>query len=240
MPVKLHQETNGTEVWSHVDLPDAASIRLNLGCGPVQPAGWINIDGSHRARFAHYLPWVDRTLVLMGLLPPTAYGPRTQIHNLRRRLDYPSNCVTAIYAGELWEHFEYHDAVALTRECYRVLRPAGVLRLCVPDGVVFWRRYLELFEEVMAQPRALRSGARLREHVGLYFNDICTRPPGLRSMGHKHKWQFDEIQLIEIMEQAGFAQVSRMPFHNSRIPDIASVERSPFLIVEGVKPAHKR
>jgi hypothetical protein len=29
--------------------------------------------------------------------------------------------------------------------------------------------------------------------------------------------------------------VERMPFHVSRIPDISSVERSDFLILEGVK-----
>jgi hypothetical protein len=70
----------------------------------------------------------------------------------------------------------------------------------------------------------------------MYFREICTRRVWLGSLGHKHKWQFDEVQLIELLERAGFTQVERMPFHVSRIPDVALVESSDFLIVEGVKP----
>ena len=58
----------------------------------------------------------------------------------------------------------------------------------------------------------------------------------LGSMGHTHKWQFDEVQLIELFESQGFVSVVRMPYHQSRISDVAAVERSNFLIVEGVKP----
>ena len=50
-----------------------------------------------------------------------------------------------------------------------------------------------------------------------------------------HKWQFDEVQLIEMLESNHFAHVERMPLHQSRIEDIDVVERSDFLIVEGVK-----
>jgi hypothetical protein len=55
-------------------------------------------------------------------------------------------------------------------------------------------------------------------------------------MGHTHKWQYDEIKLVDLFESRGFVEVARMPFHSSRIPDVAAVERSNFLIVEGVKP----
>ena len=54
-------------------------------------------------------------------------------------------------------------------------------------------------------------------------------------MGHYHKWQFDEPQLVDMLRAAGFRQVRRMKFHDSRIDDIAGVERSDFLIVEGVR-----
>jgi hypothetical protein len=54
-------------------------------------------------------------------------------------------------------------------------------------------------------------------------------------MGHTHKWNFDEVQLIEMFEVNGFSEVERMTFHSSRIPEIADVERADFLIVEGVK-----
>jgi predicted SAM-dependent methyltransferase len=210
--------------------------KVNLGSGPVQPAGWINVDNSHRAWLASRLPLVDRTLVRLGLIPKTEFGPQVMIHNLNRRLPFANGSVSCIYAGEVWEHFEYADAARLTRECFRVLAPGGVLRICVPDGPEFWRKYLRLYEEQLAKPREERSAKALRDYVQMYFDDIVTRRSWLGSIGHKHKWQFDEVQLIELFERVGFAAVERMPFHQSRIPDVAKVERSDFCIVEGVKP----
>jgi predicted SAM-dependent methyltransferase len=213
-----------------------AGPKVNLGCGPVQPDGWINIDGSNRARLAAWLPWLDRLLTRVRLLPPTEFGPQVTIHNLFKPLQFRSNTVACIYAGEVWEHFEYPDAVRLTGECFRVLAPGGVLRVCVPDGPEFWAKYLELFNQEIAKPKGERSARSLRDHVAMYFREICTRKRFWGSMGHTHKWQFDEIQLTELFESQGFVSVARMPYHEGRIPDVASVERSPFLIVEGVKP----
>lgn len=210
--------------------------KLNLGCGPVQPAGWVNVDGSNRAKLASRLWRLDQALVNLHALPKTEFGPQVTVHNLHKPLPYPEGSVSCIYAGELWEHFEFADATRLTRECFRVLAPGGVLRICVPDGPQFWARYLELYEEEVRRPRAQRSAQRLRQHVQLYFHDILTRRIVLGSLGHTHKWQYDEVQLVELLEDCGFVNVERMKFHCSRIPDVSQVERSDFLIVEGAKP----
>lgn len=214
-----------------------AGPKLNLGCGPVQPAGWVNIDASHRARLASVLPSLDRLLVWLGMLPATEFNTRVRIYNLCRPLPYGENTVAAIYAGELWEHFEYDDAARLTRECFRVLAPGGVLRLCVPDGQVFWREYLALLDEALAKPREDRDVQPIRDRVGIYFENICTRKPRMRFMGHFHKWQYDEVQLIDLFESCGFSDVERMAYRHSRIDAIDAIERWDFLIVEGVKSA---
>jgi predicted SAM-dependent methyltransferase len=211
--------------------------KLNLGCGPVQPSGWINVDGSNRARLAAKLPWVDRMLSAAGIIPRTEFGPHIEVLDLLKPLPYKDNSVACIYSGEVWEHFEYPDAIRLTRECYRVLAPNGVLRLCVPDGPEFWRNYLKLFDSEYALPRDKRRAERLREVVQMYFREICTKRSWFGSMGHTHKWQWDEIQLVEAFESQGFRDVERMPFHQSRIGDLSGLERSNFLIVEGVKRA---
>jgi predicted SAM-dependent methyltransferase len=209
---------------------------VNLGCGPVQPPGWVNVDGSHRARLAGHLPALDRFLTRLKVLSPTEFGPQVTVHNLFRPLPFASDSVACVYAGEVWEHFEYPDAARLTAECLRVLAPGGVLRVCVPDGPTFWRRYLELYEAQMARPKADRTAQPLHDHVAMFFREICTRKRLFGSMGHTHKWQFDEVQLVALFEAAGFRDVARMPYHRSRIPDVAAVERSDFLILEGRKP----
>lgn len=214
-----------------------AGPKLNLGCGPVQPEGWINIDGSSRARLAARFRWLDAALVRLGLLPPTEFGPHITVLDLRRSLPYAESSVAGIYAGELWEHFELDGAARLTKECVRVLAPGGVLRICVPDGAVFWRNYLKLYDKEMAKPEKERCAEPLKNHVGMYYREICTRRPLFGSMGHFHKWQFDEVQLVELLREYGLQEVGRAEFRKSRIPDIERVERSDFLIVEGVKPA---
>lgn len=210
-------------------------LKLNLGCGPVQPDGWINIDGSNRAHLASKLNWLDNMLVKLGIISQTEFNKGTKYHNLFKELPYTDNSVACIYAGELWEHFEYQDASKLTKECYRVLNSSGVLRVCVPDGPTFWGKYLKIFEAELSRPRNARNAQNLRDHIQMFFNEICTKKKYLGSMGHTHKWNFDEIQLIDMFEFNGFSNVERMSFHISRIPNIDKVERSNFLIVEGFK-----
>ena len=212
-----------------------AGPKINLGCGPVQPSGWVNIDGSNRAYLASKLNWLDNLLVKLGIIPPTEFSRATKYHNLFRGIPFPDDSVACIYSGELWEHFEHPDAFNLTKECYRVLRPQGVLRVCVPDGPTFWGKYLNIYQAEMAKPRGARTAKLLTEHTQMFFNDICTKKKYLGSMGHTHKWNFDEVQLTEMFEASGFSSVERMKFHESRISDVDRVERADFLIVEGVK-----
>ncbi|MDA8360850.1 MAG: methyltransferase domain-containing protein [Gammaproteobacteria bacterium] len=212
-----------------------AGPRLNLGCGPVIADGWINVDGSRRAWLATRLPRLDALLTRLRLLPPTAFTPSVVHHDVRQPLPWRDMSVAAIYAGELWEHLEYPDARRLMRECFRVLKPGGVLRICVPDGIAFWQRYLELFDEEVARAPQERDAKRLRAHVALYFADICTRPALFKSVGHFHKWQFDEVQLTDLFFECGFMETARMAFGVSRIDGIAAIERSDFLIVEGLR-----
>jgi len=107
--------------------------------------------------------------------------------------------------------------------------------VCVPDGPAFWGNYLKIYEEELAKQKKDRNPQRLRDHVDLFFNDICTRRSYLGSMGHTHKWNFDEVQLADMLESNGFSMVRRMKFHDSRIPNVDAVEPSDFLILEGVK-----
>jgi len=209
--------------------------KLNLGCGPVQPRGWTNIDGSRRAWLASQVPALDNLLVRWRILPPTEFDSQTKFVNLLKGLPFGDASVQFIYAGELWEHLESEEALNLTKECYRVLIGGGILRVCVPDGPAFWAKYLKLYDQEMAKPPENRDSMPLEAHTKMFFNDIATRPRLLRSLGHYHKWQYDEIQLVSLFKKGGFSEVERKRFRESRIPDIAAVERSDFLIVEAVK-----
>lgn len=152
-------------------------MQLNLGCGPVQPSGWINIDGSNRAWLATHFSRLDRILVRLRLLPPTEFNAAIKFLNLNKRLPFDKDTIHYIYAGELWEHLEHRGALALAEQCYRVLIPGGVLRICVPDGLTFWSRYLELCEREMAKLSDQQDATAIERHIQLFFNDICVHRP---------------------------------------------------------------
>ncbi len=213
----------------------AQGLRLNLGCGPVQPEGWLNIDGSNRARLASRFPRLDRLLVKLRLLPPTEFGPGVRSIDLRQPLPFASHSVTAIYSGEMLEHFTRDDGRRLLAECFRVLGPGGVLRVRVPDNYRFWWLYVQAFERTIVRPRAEWDEEHTR-WVEMFFRDICVNAATVKSMGHFHKWMYDEISLIQEFERVGFVQAERRVLHDSRIPDVAAVETRDDLIVEGIKP----
>lgn len=209
--------------------------KLNLGCGPVQPPGWVNVDGSMRARVASRHPWFDGLMTRLSLWPPSEFNANTRFANLLKRLPWPDDSVDCIYMGEVLEHFTRDDGQRLLAECFRVLKPAGVLRLRVPDNARFWRNYLREFDDVHAKPRDEWTDNHTR-WVTMFFHDICVRRTWFGSYGHFHKWMFDEIQLIRALEQAGFTSVERRKYLDSAIPDVAAVETHEDLTVEGSKP----
>jgi predicted SAM-dependent methyltransferase len=209
-------------------------MKLNLGCGPVQPEGWVNVDHSYRARLATTLPRLDRALVRARVLSETEFRPGLAAVNLEKTLPWATDSVDAIYGGEMLEHFTEANATALLRECVRVLRPGGVLRMRVPDNATFWGNYLREYEAMRARPRSEWTDDHAR-WTRMFFDDICVKPR-VGFFGHFHKWMFDEVSLCVAFERVGLVDVSRRAYLDSRIPDIAGVEVRDDLIVEGVKP----
>lgn len=211
-------------------------IKLNLGCGPIQPEGWVNVDGSRRAWTASQLWWLDRAMVACRIWPKTEFTRQTVWADLLKRLSWADDSVDAVYMGEVLEHFTREDGTRLLKECQRVLRPGGILRLRVPDNARFWRNYLREFDACLASGREQWSESHTR-WIQMFFRDICVRPTRIGSFGHFHKWMYDEVSLILALEKAGFESVERRTRHDSGIPGIEKVESHEDLTVEGMKPS---
>jgi predicted SAM-dependent methyltransferase len=208
---------------------------LNLGCGPVHAEGWVNVDGSNRAWLASKLPWLDSLMVTLRLLSPTEFN-RTTVHaNLLKPFPWPDNSAEAVYLGEVLEHFTPEQARHVITESFRVLTPGGILRVRTPDHVRFWRNYIIEHDSTLTRPRKEWTQEHVR-WIRMYFQDICVRRPRpWQSMGHFHKWAWDEVSLVVLLESVGFSNVRRMALHQSDIPKVAAVETREDLTVEAVK-----
>src|SRR5208283_722007 len=110
--------------------------RLNLGCGPDAPAGWLNVDGSWNAWLSNHV-YIHKTLIALRLIgkntPGAQWKVRPLVHDLTKPLPFADNTISAIYAAHVLEHLYLADARRLLGECKRVLQPGGVIRLVVPD-----------------------------------------------------------------------------------------------------------
>lgn len=95
---------------------------LNLGCGHHFHPAWTNVDFVSSSE---------------GVIA----------YNLTQGIPFPEASFDAVYHSHLLEHFSKSAAKFFLKECYRVLRPQGILRVVVPDLEQIVRTYLVAFEK---------------------------------------------------------------------------------------------
>jgi predicted SAM-dependent methyltransferase len=174
-------------------------LRLHLGSSANRLPGWVNVD----------------------LLRP---GRRLDLYwDLRRGLPFPSGSVDAIFAEHLFEHLTYDQGTVLMRECARVLRPGGVLRIGVPDLDRYVASYLghdDLIDRV--RPGRPTRAIALGEPFFLH--------------GHKCMYDFETLERASL--DSGFSAVEKSVFGEGRIsPSPDSIERrDETLYVDAIAP----
>ena len=98
---------------------------VNLGCGSRCHPAWINID-----------------------IAPCV--PGVIAHDLSRGIPLPDSSCDVVYHSHLVEHLRPEDARRFMKECYRVLKAGGILRVATPDLERICRLYLEKLEGAFA------------------------------------------------------------------------------------------
>ncbi|MFB2771541.1 methyltransferase domain-containing protein [Pelatocladus sp. BLCC-F211] len=95
---------------------------LNLGCGRRFHPEWTNVNF-------------------------ISTGEDVIAHNLTQGICFPDASFDVVYHSHLLEHFSKTAADSFLKECYRVLRPQGILRVAVPDLEQIARTYLLALEQ---------------------------------------------------------------------------------------------
>lgn len=91
--------------------------------------------------------------------------------DVRKGLPYKDNTVKYIYASHFLEHFSRKDAEYFLKECYRVMKKGGVIRIVVPDLQAGIKNYINKMEHVEKDNSVTTSPAdEFAEGLGLYDN----------------------------------------------------------------------
>jgi predicted SAM-dependent methyltransferase len=91
---------------------------INLGCGSRFHLAWMNVD-----------------------IVPSA--PEVTACDLSKPFPFPDGSFDVVYHSNVLEHIRREHAHAFMRECARILKPSGILRVAVPDLERICRLYLE-------------------------------------------------------------------------------------------------
>lgn len=95
---------------------------LNLGCGGRFRDGWTNVNF-------------------------TSTGKGVIAADLGKGIPFPNESFDVVYHSHLLEHFSKADAPKFLKECHRVLRKGGVIRVVVPDLESIVKQYLISLEQ---------------------------------------------------------------------------------------------
>jgi len=182
-------------------LDSHALRKLQLGAGPNVLEGWLNTD----------------------LLPDLYPAHRDEIVFLdaTRPLPFPDATFDFIFSEHQIEHVSEPDARQIVRECFRILRPGGRIRIATPDLATFARLYLEplgarerayvdwVMERFLPQ---VQSGNRLCYVLNQILN------------AHGHCFVYDEATLGALLADAGFEQIERHAAGQSSEPELRKLE----------------
>jgi len=106
-------------------------MKLNLGCGSQVVAGWTNVDWAPGARLAK-LPLfkaINRKLRFFR----ADWHKDIVLHDLTRPFPWPEESVDVVYSSHTLEHPSKEEGLKFLKECHRVLRRGGIIRILVPD-----------------------------------------------------------------------------------------------------------
>ena len=197
---------------------------LNLGCGTRMHWDWNNVDCSPYTRLRRR-PRLARAMRAAGLISDLRWArlatvdPEVVSWDLRRGIPFPDDTFDVAYHGHFLEHLPREAALPFLRECARVLRRNGLLRVVVPDLERAARAYLaaldavrrnggddagydEAMEALIGQMTSLEVTGTRMQRRGVQMLEQVLRGDAA-AVGQLHRWMYDRHSLARLLRDAG-------------------------------------
>jgi predicted SAM-dependent methyltransferase len=164
--------------------PEGAGRALNVGTGGKDLVGWVNLDETKPGD-------------VLARVPP---------------FPFRDECFDEILMSHVVEHMTLDDGRALMKECYRILKPGGLVTVIVPDAKIISFAYLagQLNNETLND---------------LYVYSYCQES--------QHRWFYDRRTLNLLVAVVGFVGRRRL----NRFTDVHMMTPAWFQVgVSAIKP----
>ncbi len=198
-------------------MPDDSASYIHIGCGFSAPEGWLNFDSSPTLRFER-VPLIGR----LYTRNPVRFPRAVRYGDIVAGLPVPDGRARGVYCSHVLEHIARNDLLVALANIHRLLAPAGLFRLVVPD--LSWR--VEQYQRSAAAGDAGAADRLMKSTcLGRY-----KRPRGLKARAvdflsnAPHLWMYDSAALKQHLSGAGFTAVRDCEFGDCEDLMFARVE----------------
>ena len=185
-------------------LSKADTPRLTIGCGRNVLEGWLNTDLYPQKSDLDTVVYLDASI----------------------RFPFDDNTFDYIYSEHIFEHLNFKDSCNMLKECHRVLKPGGVMRLALPH----FEFLLGLYQDPEEPKNQEYIGKAVRDQIpevravlGESRNaNVYVINNFYRDWGHEviHSTQ----SLVELIERFQFSNVEQKAIGESEISHLSNLE----------------
>ncbi len=170
-------------------------LKLNLGAGNNPIKGWINADITPRSWNILYV-------------------------DVKKKMPFKSNTFDYIMLEHLIEHLSWQDGKKMLKECFRILKKGGKLRISTPN-IIF---VVSLYKKNSNNEYYTRKITR-RFLKNLYKKN-CRPVFVINNAFYNwgHKFLYDQKLLVEALQEARFKEIKREYYGNSRDNNLNKIE----------------
>lgn len=173
-----------------------SDLRLHLGSGSIKLPLFVNIDHSE------------------------SHHPDICMNVLFLYEKFPEGSASICFCCHMFEHLRPDDeAPHFLRQCFRVLKSGGTLRLVVPDLKFVTTKYLrgETLRDLLVD--------ETKRYTGNYDTAAARFHYWISESSFEHKFAYDFETLKLMLWDAGFTDVRQMPFGHSDFPELRNLDR---------------
>lgn len=180
-------------------------VKLNVGSNDTLLEGWINID----------------------LYPRNG----AIVHDARTKFPYDDNSIDFIFSEHFIEHLTEDEGILYFKECFRMLKPGGVVRTSTfdIDNLMYMLSDDQRWD---GYSKILYSGQFAHLSRTEFFNFSVYE-------GGVHKYMYNHIEMLRLLQKAGF-NIYTFPVPTNRqsiYPELQNLEwrQNSDCIVEAIK-----